>query len=238
MSTRRAAHIFADGRNSAIPAVRAATKHHDDQNAAQRLVEIVKTRAPSLSTPGNHRRRPHHQNVRPQPRARECSERATRLCTSPTTPPEALERQSTLTNRNRSKRACVGCSCHPPPALITEDFTEAQGLSRTCRGAARLANIRIASILRAVSSKVSFDHAARRRREVDCIPRLSRFAATWNEVCPGAGPKEQIHHGAPLESSRNFLDFRPVTSLERPPSVRSTGSHPPTEGLGSRGLCV
>src|SRR5512141_1544922 len=144
-------------------------------------------------------------------------ERATRLCA--TSPTIATRSPSNDNPRSRivyrSKRAWVGCSCHPSPALITDDFTPtarasaapAEGWRKTMMSAC------IASIFRAVSSNVSPLTTLLDDGEKLITSALSRFAANSNDVrVLVLGSKKRFTTVRP-RSAGTFLISRPVTSL-------------------------
>src|SRR4029077_6760497 len=145
-------------------------------------------------------------------------EPATRLCaTSPTIAPLSPSNDNPRSRIvYRSKRPCVGCSCHPSPALITEDFTPrakasaapAEGWRKTIISAC------IASIFRAVSSNVSPFTMLLDDGEKLMTSALSRFAANSNEVrVLVLGSKNRFTTVRP-RSAGTFLMSRPVTSLK------------------------
>src|SRR6185503_5236699 len=144
-------------------------------------------------------------------------ERATRLCAM--SPPIATRSPSNDNPRSRivyrSKRACVGCSCHPSPALMTEDFTPRARVSAAPADGCRKTIISacIASIWRAVSSKVSPLTTLLDDGEKLITSALSRLAANSNEVrVLVLGSKNRLTTVRP-RSAGTFLMSRPVTSL-------------------------
>src|ERR1700704_2310409 len=144
-------------------------------------------------------------------------ERATRLCAM--SPTIATRSPSNDNPRSRivyrSKRACVGCSCHPSPALMTEDFTPRARVSAAPADGCRktIMSACIASILRAVSSKVSPLTTLLDDGEKLITSALSRFAANSNEVrVLVLGSKNRFTTVRP-RSAGTFLMSRPVTSL-------------------------
>src|SRR6185295_6395890 len=144
-------------------------------------------------------------------------ERATRLCAmSPTIATRSPSNDNPLSRIfYRSKRACVGCSCHPSPALMTEDFTPRARVSAAPADGCRKTMISacIASILRAVSSKVSPLTTLLDDGEKLITSALSRFAASSNEVrVLVLGSKNRLTTVRP-RSAGTFLISRPVTSL-------------------------
>src|ERR1041385_5446986 len=145
-------------------------------------------------------------------------ERATRLCAiSPTI---ATRSPSNGNPRSRivyrSRRAWVGCSCHPSPALMTEDFTPRARVSAAPADGCRktIMSACIASILRAVSSKVSPLTTLLDDGEKLITSALSRFAASSNDVrVLVLGSKNRLTTVRPRRAG-TFLISRPLTSLK------------------------
>src|SRR4029078_4109934 len=115
----------------------------------------------------------------------------------------------------RSSNACVGCSCHPSPALITELFTPRASVSAAPADEclSTMISAFIASILRAVSSSVSPLTTLLEEGEKLITSALNRLAASSNDVrVLVLGSKNRFTTVRP-RSAGTFLISRPVTSL-------------------------
>ena len=147
----------------------------------------VVARTPSLAMSGSIRvAGPHAQTSAPRARSSSRFERNTRLCSrspmmetlSPANPP--------LCSRivKASRRACVGCSCMPSPALMTRAphrrATRCPAPADACRRTSMSGAI--ASRLRTVSASVSPFETLEPAEAMFTVSALSRFSAISNEV--------------------------------------------------------
>src|SRR6185437_5729434 len=145
-------------------------------------------------------------------------ERATRLCdTSPTiatrNPWKFIPRCRIV---YRSSNACVGCSCHPSPALMTDDLTPFASVSAAPAEEWRstMMSACIASIFRAVSRSVSPFTTLLEEGEKLITSALRRLAASSKDVrVLVLGSKKRFTTVFPRRAG-TFLISRPVTSLK------------------------
>ena len=145
-------------------------------------------------------------------------ERATRLwAISPTMATVNPANSSFFSRRvNRSNRAWVGCSCQPSPPLMTEDLTALAKLSAAPAAAWRktITSACIASMLRAISSRVSPFTTLLEEGEKLITSALSRLAASSKDVRVRVlGSKNRLTTVLP-RSAGTFLMSRPLTSLK------------------------
>src|SRR5438093_6859012 len=113
-------------------------------------------------------------------------DRATRLCAISPTMATRSPLNSSLRSLsvNRSRSAWVGCSCQPSPPLMTEDLTPLAKVSAAPAAGWRstMMSACIASMLRAVSSKVSPFTTLLEDGEKLITSALSRLAASSKDV--------------------------------------------------------
>ena len=129
---------------------------------------------------------PHTATSAPQRMSPQISERATREWrTSPTmhTRRPAIEpSRSRIVSRSRS--ACVGCSCWPSPALMTFDGIRSARNCAAPEEPCRITtmSIRIASRLRAVSTRLSPFSTEEPDEAMLTVSALRRFSANSKEI--------------------------------------------------------
>src|SRR5579885_3359476 len=144
-------------------------------------------------------------------------DRATRLwARSPTIATRSPLNTRFLSRRvKRSSSACVGCSCQPSPALITDDLTPRASVSAAPAAGWRstMRSACMASMLRAVSKSVSPLTTLLEEGEQLITSVLSRWAASSKEVRVRVlGSKKRLTTVLP-RSAGTFLMSRPLTSL-------------------------